>query len=566
MPLVSKSFSDIITFSRGTNATYFDSAGVLKYAPNNLLLQSEDFSTTWTVTGATVSANATTAPSGATTADKLQEDASTGSHLVTQNITFTATSYTASLFAKKAERDWVRVLFFDGTNTFSAFFNLDTGVVGTVTGSGATAAIQNSGNGWYRCSVTATVLAGSGSFAPRVALADNNSSYTGSAGSGIYIWGAQLNIGDLQSYYPTQATAYYGPRFDYNPSTLAAQGLLIEEQRANLLTYSEAFDTTPNWVLTNSTITANATSAPDGSLSADKWIANSGATSYLILQVVSKSAVSTTYSYSLFAKQAELSVFRLYFNDAATAANRGEATFDLSSGTTSSVTRAGTFTNASANIQSVGNGWYRCSLVVTTGIETSVQCRIAPPGTVPTGDGTSGLFLWGAQVEAGAFPTSYIPTTTTALTRAADVASVNTLSPWYNASEGTIYAESTCFAPTSSFDPVAEIGTGVVAAVSVGRNLTDSRAFGAGASLNQGSGTFPQNTLVKQAVGAQENNFALSTNGSAVVTDLATSPMAAATTLFIGYKDINTILNGHIRRITYYPRRLSNAELVAITS
>jgi len=372
MPLVSKSFSDIITFSRGTNATYFDSAGVLKYAPNNLLLQSEDFSTTWTVTGATVSANATTAPSGATTADKLQEDASTGSHLVTQNITFTATSYTASLFAKKAERDWVRVLFFDGTNTFSAFFNLDTGVVGTVTGSGATAAIQNSGNGWYRCSVTATVLAGSGSFAPRVALADNNSSYTGSAGSGIYIWGAQL--------------------------------------------------------------------------------------------------------------------------------------------------------------------------------------------------------------EEGAFPTSYIPTTTIALTRAADVASVNTLSPWFNATESTIYAE---VIPVSATPPtqqaILSLDDGTTSNVlyfariqtgsSANRFRVNSRTGGSiDVDKNITSPTIQAGLVSKVVAAIKLNDFAFTIGGAAVGTDTS-ALVSPVNRLVIGnYPFSSGIWNGHIRRITYYPRRLSNAELVAITS
>jgi hypothetical protein len=212
---------------------------LIEEARTNLTLQSEDFATTWTVTGATVSTNATTAPSGTTTADKLEEDTSTGSHLVTQNITFTAVSHTASIFAKKAERDWIRVLFFDGTNTFSAFFNLNTGTVGTITGAGATASIQNVGNGWYRCAVTATASAGSGSFAPRVALADNNSSYAGSTGSGIFIWGAQLEVGAFPtSYIPTTTTALtrsadvasvntLSPWFNSVNGTLYVQGILV---------------------------------------------------------------------------------------------------------------------------------------------------------------------------------------------------------------------------------------------------------------------------------------------------------------------------------------------------
>jgi hypothetical protein len=89
-----------------------------------------------------------------------------------------------------------------------------------------------------------------------------------------------------------------------------------------------------------------------------------------------------------------------------------------------SVTVAGTFTSASAAIQNVGNGWYRCSVTFTSGTETSIRSQIFQLKNSAnfTGNGTDGIYIWGAQLEEGAFPTSYIPTTTTALTRSADAA------------------------------------------------------------------------------------------------------------------------------------------------
>lgn len=217
-----------VTFARASSATYFDSAGVVQTATSNaprfdydpvtltvrgllieesranLALQSADFATTWSVSGATVSTNAIASPDGGVNADKLAEDATTGSHTLSQNITYSTGAHTASVFAKKAERDWVRVLFYDGTSTFSAFFDLANGVVGNTTGTGTTASIQSVGNGWYRCIVTATATAGAGTFAPRIALANGNSSYAGSAGSGIYLWGAQIEAGSFPtSYIPT---------------------------------------------------------------------------------------------------------------------------------------------------------------------------------------------------------------------------------------------------------------------------------------------------------------------------------------------------------------------------
>jgi hypothetical protein len=106
---------------------------------------------------------------------------------------------------------------------------------------------------------------------------------------------------------------------------------------------------------------------------------------------------------------------------------------------TSAAAAAGTFTNASAAAgTSVGNGWYRFALTFTSGTETSLRNRVSIRDSVATtGDGTSGAYVWGAQLEAGAFATSYIPTTTTSLTRSADEAAVNTLSPWFNAAEWT---------------------------------------------------------------------------------------------------------------------------------
>lgn len=212
-----------ITFSRASSATYFDSTGTLRTASSgvarahafqnhnpstleplgflieeqrtNLCLQATDLTTTWSPTGVTISANAITSPNGTADADKLVEDTSTGSHVVSQNITYTAAAHTASVFAKAAERTWIRVLIFDGTNTFTGYFDLANGVVGSVAGTGTTSTIKNCGNGWYRCSITATTASGAGSYGPRLATADGTSSYTGSAGSGAYMWGAQIEAG-----------------------------------------------------------------------------------------------------------------------------------------------------------------------------------------------------------------------------------------------------------------------------------------------------------------------------------------------------------------------------------
>jgi hypothetical protein len=263
---------------------------------------------------------------------------------------------------------------------------------------------------------------------------------------------------------------------------------------------------------------------------------------------------------------------------------QGNAVFDLSAGTVGFVsTGGGGATGGSATITAVGNGWYRCTYTLTLGgTDTTVfsDLNLVSTGTTInyTGDGTSGLFIWGAQLEAGAFPTSYIPTTTTALTRAADVASVNTLSPWYNASAGTLYAEYNIpFALTSGVSPrlAALVGAGGAAVDELPLFL--SQASGRAASANaftgavnagriDASASFAANTTTKATYAYASNDRAVTTGGSSPTLSTAAYTIPTVTTLRLGQDGGGTNnINGYLRRIAYYPRRLSNAELQALT-
>lgn len=167
----------------------------------NLLTYSEQLdNAAWAKTNATITANATTAPDGTTTADKLVE-ASDSAVLHSTNI-FSAIllsgQYTFSVYAKASERNWLLLNFAVSNGTYSvsdsrAWFDLSNGTVGTVGGTGATASITAAGNGWYRCVLS------SGSYASAnrkvlaaTATADGSSSNDGDGTSGVYIWGAQL--------------------------------------------------------------------------------------------------------------------------------------------------------------------------------------------------------------------------------------------------------------------------------------------------------------------------------------------------------------------------------------
>jgi hypothetical protein len=195
------------------------------------------------------------------------------------------------------------------------------------------------------------------------------------------------------------------PRFDHDPVTGESLGLLVEEQRANLLLRSEEFDTT--WDATLSTVSNNTTTAPNGTTTADSLSVNNTQTiiNAYISQDVTKPAAALTYSVSVYAKANQYNRITVTCHDTATLSNRALATVDLSNGTfVTSPSAAGTFSNAAGGtIVDAGNGWYRIGFTFTTSTETSIRTRLsARDSSATTGDGTSGLYLWGAQLEAGA--------------------------------------------------------------------------------------------------------------------------------------------------------------------
>jgi len=173
----------------------------------NLLFPSEDLTNAnWVKTNVTASANSIVAPDGNTTADTLTATASTGQHQV-QNGAHTATTNTASIYAKKGTNNFLQI--FSGTSSQAfANFDLDSGVVGTL-GSLATSSIQNVGNGWYRCTMTFTAASGS-TF--RWALVSSASagfgqSWTTTGSENLYLWGGQVETGAFVSTYIPTTTA-----------------------------------------------------------------------------------------------------------------------------------------------------------------------------------------------------------------------------------------------------------------------------------------------------------------------------------------------------------------------
>lgn len=191
----------------------------------NLLTYSEQFDNAdWAKTRSSISANATTAPDGTLTADKLIEDTTASStHFVGQSATLSGV-YTASVYIKAGERGWAAIVLGNATQG-TAYFNLSSGAIGTVT-SGYTAAISALKNGWYRCSIAGSAVSSANAIVRiYTATGDNGNNYTGDGTSGIYLWGAQLETGNVASpYVATTASAINGTSSAYfgGPVTLAS--------------------------------------------------------------------------------------------------------------------------------------------------------------------------------------------------------------------------------------------------------------------------------------------------------------------------------------------------------
>jgi hypothetical protein len=382
------------------------------------------------------------------------------------------------------------------------------------------------------------------------------------------------------------------PRFDYNPSTLAANGLLIEEARTNLQTYSEDV---LSWTFraVNATFSSTAATAPDGATTANSIVEGATTNNYRAYNAVTTVA-ATTYTASCFFKALPGSAqryLRLTLWDPALTNGYAFINCDPNTGTvTSSLLSGPAVTDGWSNlvvnaVQDCGNGWYRFSMTVTTGTGTALRLQAALVDVSTTtvtgatggalnyaGDGTSGAYFWGAQLEEGAFPTSYIPTVASTVTRAIDVAQVNTLSPWFNASEGTLYAQAEVAETALTQRTMALIGRSTSAAQDIVLYISrpaDSRrlAIVSNATTQFQYGPTGAVTSSKGALAYKTDDSQAAFEGTSSPVDTSVTLPVAVTTMYLGNDDSGIlVLNGWLKRVTYYPRRLSQAELETITS
>jgi hypothetical protein len=570
------SLPSTVTFSRGTNATVVDSTGAVAWAPHNLLTYSEQFNnaTAWSQTSVIVNPDAIIAPNGSLTADKLLEDNTNNTHGVGPvALTFlVGIPYTASVYVKAAER--TSIIFGVGiTAAFSSYqygkFDLLTGAASIFLGSPGVA-ITSVGNGWYRCSVTVTPTAtGVDTFSFQMLNAVGNNTYIGTTGYGVYVWGAQVNAGALQPYNQTTSATYYGPRFDYDPITLACKGLLIEEARTNIVasyTYTASANGWSNGVIggAGTVSLAPSVTAPNNAVGSVYTVANLNNVSY-VSWFTTATTSTNTYTASIYVKNngGTKAQIRLVFSGGTYLSYATEYTFatntfvDAPSGTTAPLSRSAVIVN---------NGWVRITITgANNGSVGNTGNQVLLWG--PTTPAECNYSFWGAQVEVGAFATSVIPTTAAAATRNADVAQMTgtNFSSWYNQTQGTFVVKGDANALSTGSILVAQISGGGNRHQITPFTNTTATVNGSVVQANMGANTSP--TFIT-SYGYATSNFGTSTNGAAPDTSGSGTVPNTLNYMVIGSFDFggNTYLSGHIARITYYPTRLSNATLQALTA
>ena len=526
-----------LSFTRASNGTRVNSAGLVEVAPWNLLQYSEDFANAfWSKdAGATVDSNVATAPNGTTTADRLN-------------------------FAGAGQAVYT-IQTFSGANTFSVYLKgeganigkqiyLEVGVTSTVTLTGE----------WQRFEVNAD-NAGS------VAIKRNTSGQA----SSVLAWGVQVNAGTLKPYFPTTDRLNV-PRLTYQNGGGGCPSLLLEKQSTNVLTYSEDFS---NAVYTkrNSTIGSNVTTSPDGTTNADKIQEDTSNDRHDIYTGFACTN-GVTYTQTIFAKQGERRYCFMTFGTALI--NPNDSFFDLQDGVVVSSP-----SGVTSSIENMGNGWFRCRITATCSGNGTAYFVNGPAITssnyIYQGVSGYGIYIWGSQIEASSYPTSYIPTTSSSATRVADACYKGSISSLIGATEGVLFVDFIKPPTGTQRTKITRLsalltdgGNSFVNSINLdletNGNLRGNIVTGGTSQVDIQTAAYAAGTRIKMALAYKANDCVLYINGTQIGTDTSAS-IPVCTAYEIGsYETVSATQTNYISQAVIFKTRLTNAELASITT
>ena len=432
-----------LTFTRASSATRVNAEGLIEGVRTNLALYSNDLSNAvWNKTFTTITSNAAISPDGTNNANKIVETTDNNLHRAGQgSISVTSGQvYTFSFYAKAGERTELEI---QRINTSGTVFNSISATTAELTlgtlsvGSNVTSSSINSvGDGWYRISLSLTAIA-TGSGGLNIGMQkDGNVIYLGDGTSGVFIYGFQAEQSALATeYIPTTTTAVSVgmlanvPRIDYTGGGCGK--LLLEPQRTNSILISEDF-ANDYWTKFEATISSNVATSPDGTANADKLIPSTNSSRHSVYK--SSQSINGGY-YTVYAKADGYDWILLTSHGSSIPSSRG-AYFNVANGT------IGTEGNGIvASITDMGNGWYKCSINDGTSGSSLYTVIVTNADNTESfaGNGTDGVLIWAAQNEQGSYPTSYIPTSGTAVTRVADSASKTGITSFLSSSSGCLF-------------------------------------------------------------------------------------------------------------------------------
>jgi hypothetical protein len=481
---------------------------------------------------------------------------------------------TISIYVKANGYNYFTIRDASNSNTY-AKFDLNLGLTETTGSAAISSAIDSVGNGWFRCSLTLNRVAGGSN---NLIFYTNNTYtnaaiYSGDGISGIYIQDAQINEGPTaKPYFPT-TNRQDVPRLDYSNGCPC---LLLEPQRTNSLLYSEQFDNA-YWGKGNASISANSTTSPDGTQNADSLLEQAVSGIHYVGKTVS--AVAGSYTFSGFIKQntRQFGGFRAIVNGFA---NRYFVLLDLSNGSVVSTNTVGSGVTWSHSVESFANGWYRLS-VSATHTSGNIDLSFSPSDSesptysagLPnyTGDASKSIYIWGAQLEQGSYPTSYIPTTSAAVTRVADDCNKADVSSLLGSATGAAMIDFVLDGPDANGNIPITLGvdTNNLIYFWFRTNGSISLDIYQGGSL-QGqiqvaSPAFSYGTRYKAAFAWANNDFVLYINGVNKGTD--TSGLAPTPTkIWLAQYVSGNYKGAKINQTILFPTRLTNTELAALTT
>jgi hypothetical protein len=572
--------SDLITYARASSATYIDrykKGNKWEYYLNtdyvgsvtNLIGYSEDLSQGgWTLSSATLQSVAVKSPAGTVGVKKLVGDGTSDYHaLYKPSQTLAGNTY--SVYLKYAGNRHVLLgsHYTSAPKNRGAFFDLLSGTIGQV-GDGIAASILPVGDGWYRCSITGGD-APSTIFTVELSSDGDTLSYADDAESGVLVWGTQRTAGEkVLPYVKTLATSASetfteSPRVEYDAATGDCLGALIEQASTNLCLRSEEFDHA-SWAKSSATITANDTQAPDLTTSADKLQAGStGTVGPLARQPVAVTATNI-YTISAFVKRGEADFIQITFVTGEVI-NNPKVNFDLSLG----VVGTQDADIGAATMTPVGNDWFRITATVEAALSlltprfVLIKSATDSRGLTNSWTAGEGLYIWGAQIEQTAIPTSYIPTTTAAVSRLADQVSIPVA--------GNVPSGDVSF--RALFDFLGSLNSHIYRVKST---TDDFRLYKGGTDLFSKSGSRTQ-TLASNASGAFDvvSSFNRSSNtvecfvdGHSVISDDVGSAAMPNVSGVVGIGNVTPAaanqLNGHIKRFTIYDEALTADEVAQL--